>query len=61
MLLCSCENRTGKMINPKELEDGSVQLKDVLTGRLQDGPFSSCSFFLIINYSNNQGQHLVVT
>ena len=31
MLLCSYENRTGKMINPKELEDGSLQLKDLLT------------------------------
>ena len=31
MLLCSYENRTGKTIDPKELEDGSVQLKDLLT------------------------------
>ena len=31
MLLCSYENRTGKTIEPKELEDGSVQLKDLLT------------------------------
>ena len=31
MLLCSYKNRTGIMIDPKELEDGSVQLKDLLT------------------------------
>ena len=31
MLLCSYENRMGKTIDPKELEDGSVQLKDLLT------------------------------
>ena len=31
MLLCSYENHMGKTINPKELEDGSVQLKDLLT------------------------------
>ena len=31
MLLCSYENRTGKTIDPKKLEDGSVQLKDLLT------------------------------
>ena len=31
MLLCSYENRTGKTIDPKELEDDSVQLKDLLT------------------------------
>ena len=31
MLLCSYENCTGKTIDPKELEDGSVQLKDLLT------------------------------
>ena len=31
MLLCSYENCMGKMIDPKELEDGSIQLKDLLT------------------------------
>ena len=31
MLLCSYENHMGKMIDPKELEDGSVQLKNLLT------------------------------
>ena len=31
MLLCSYENHTGKTIDPKELEDGLVQFKDLLT------------------------------
>ena len=31
MLLCSYEDHMGKTINRKELEDGSVQLKDLLT------------------------------
>ena len=31
MLLCSYENRTGNTIDPKKLEDGTLQFKDLLT------------------------------
>ena len=31
MLLCSYENQTAKTIHPKQLEDGTLQLKDLLT------------------------------
>ena len=30
MLLCSYENQMGKTIDPKLLEDGTLQLKDLL-------------------------------
>ena len=47
MLLCSYENRTGKMINPKELEDGSVQLKDLLT----EGDFKMARLVVVPSFS----------
>ena len=31
MLLCSCKNWTGNTIDLKKLEDGALQLKDLLT------------------------------
>ena len=31
MLLCSYENWIGNSIDPKKLEDGTLQLKDLLT------------------------------
>ena len=47
MLLCSYENCTGKMINPKELEDGSVQLKDLLT----EEDFKMARSVVVISFS----------
>ena len=46
MLLCSYENCMGKTINPKELEDGSVQLKDLLT----EEDFKMARSVIIFNY-----------
>ena len=58
MLLCSYENRMGKTINPKELEDGSVQLKDLLTEEDFKMARSVIIFlFFIINYRVNECQH----
>ena len=57
MLLCSYENHTGKTINPKELEDGSVQLKDLLTEEDFKMARSVIIFlFFIINYHVNKCQ-----
>ena len=45
MLLCSYENQTGKTIDPKQLEDGTLQLKDLLT---EEDFAMACSVRLLI-------------
>ena len=49
MLLCSYENCTGKMTDPKELEDGSVQLKDLLT---EEDFKMACLVIIILSLSS---------
>ena len=47
MLLCSYENRMGKMIDQKEVEDGSVQLKDLLT----EEDFKMARLVVVLSFS----------